>query len=357
MKEVNSPGRTRLRFFSSIAFRLPLIVAGVLALILIATTGTSYITTRSGLEDIQETNLRTQAGVQADAIEKLLRQHAARMENLAGRQTIRERVTAANNNYLTLNNNEIRTSLNERAQQWAAAIEAGDFSNPIISRVTRDFASQDDLIPESESISQVLGLTSNYMLMDREGALIATSFPPEEVPRAYLQSDTDWWQIVDRSKSLFVGQPDTPVGGSITVMEFAMPVTNSAGEAIGTLYSTFDYKAVREQIRQTQAADSGRTALVTQHGEVLFAAVTLLELSLVTDLPIADAAENLAQYTDSEGTRRPDVSQTVPGNRHAVAVGRTSRNVSRRAFRFPFPIVHGLVRFAARAGTRWLMRV
>jgi GAF domain-containing protein/HAMP domain-containing protein len=83
-------------------------------------------------------------------------------------------------------------------------------------------------------------------------------------------------------------------------MDFALPITDESGNFIGALYSAFDYTAVRNLIRQAQAADSSRTALVSEDGSVLFASAALDDLGLATELPVVAATESLGLYEGPE---------------------------------------------------------
>lgn len=288
-------GRTRIRPFRSISFRLPLFVAGSLLLLVGLLAGISYYQTRSGLEEIQEVNLRTQASIQAASIERELREHVSQMENFAGRPSFINRLAVANNSYFALDESEIQATLQERADLWAASIEAGNFENALIVRVVEDTISQEELAPEAASINEALGVTNHFMLIDREGVLIATS-QPDQLPEDLVQTGTEWWRAVQESGEVYIGPPHTPMGAPVTIMDFALPIEDEAGNIDGVLYSSFDYSAVRDQIRQTQAADTGRTALVGQDGTVIFTSAAFAELSQATGLPLRAASESLSLY-------------------------------------------------------------
>jgi len=288
-------GRSRIRPFRSISFRLPLFVAGSLLLLVGLMAGISYFQTRSGLEEIQEVNLRTQAGIQAASIERELREHVSRMETLAGRQSFIDRLAVANNSYFALSESEIEANLKERDDLWAASLEAENFVNPIVFRVINDTVTQGDLAPEAASINEALGVTNHFMLVDRQGALIATS-QPDQLPERLLQNGTEWWQAVQETGDVYISPPHTPMGAAVTIMDFALPLMDESGNITGVLYSSFDYSAVRNQIRQTQAADTGRTALVGQDGTVIFSSAVFAELSQATGLPLRSATESLSLY-------------------------------------------------------------
>ncbi|MFZ0544512.1 MAG: GAF domain-containing protein [Candidatus Promineifilaceae bacterium] len=299
-ESISHSGQTRIRPLRSISIRLPLFIAGSLVLLVALMAGISYFETRRGLEKIQEVNLRTQAGNQATTIERTLRDHVTLMENLASRQTFLARIAVANNNYFGLSDSEIQTDLRQRSRLWDASVEAENYSNPVIFRVTNDPISQNELAPEATSINDAFGYTNHFMLVDREGALVATS-QPDRVPEKLLQTETPWWQAVHETGSIYIGSPHILMGSPVTIMDFAVPLKNQNGNIIGVLYSSFDYSAVRDQIRETQAADTSRTALVEQDGSVLFASSALPGVSDITDLPLRSASESLSLYEAPNG--------------------------------------------------------
>ncbi len=295
------PNQSRIRPFRSLSFRLPLIVAGSLLLMALVSAGISYFTTRDGLANIQEVNLRSQAGFQATAIERELREHVSRMENIANRQSFTTRLAEANDAYLGLATNDIDALINQQNALWAAAIENESLNEEIITQVTNAPLSQETLVPESTSINDALGITHNYLLIDSQGLIVATS-QPGNLPPTFQQTETEWWQAVNSSGDVYISQRYTPMGmgDTVTIMDFALPITDENGNVSGVLYSSFDYNAIRSLIRQTQAADSGRTALALEDGSILFTNSTLSELSQATDLPLTAASESLTLYEGPE---------------------------------------------------------
>lgn len=292
-------GRFRIQPLRSISFRLPLFVAGSLILIVGMMVGTNYFQIRQGLADIQEVNLRTQAVNQSRAIERAVRDHVSLMENLISHQSLIDRLAVANNSYFGLDEDEIEHRLEQNAQLWADSILAGNLTNAVIFRVTNDSISQNELAPAAASINEALGVTNHFMLVDSRGVVIATS-QPENIPETMVQVETEWWQAVHERNDLYIGQRYTPMNSGITIMDFAMPIKNNDGEIIGVLYSSFDYSVVRNLIREAQAANSSRTALVQSNGTVLFSSTTL-DIGEATNLPIEAASDSLGLYEGENG--------------------------------------------------------
>ncbi len=294
-------GQTRIRPLRSISLRLPLLVAGSLILLVLVSAGISYVQTREGLANIQEIHLRTHSNNQSNSISRRLEEQFSRVENLANRQVIIDRVVIANNGYLVMGEVEVEADLQTRDEMWVEAIEAEDYTDPAISRITRDNTSQIDLVPEHNNIQAVLGLDVHFILVDRYGAMVATSFQAERLPESVSQRETDWWQAVQETNAPYIGQPRVSFDSPVTIMDYALPIIDENGELLGVFYSAYDYDAVRSIIRQSQAADSSRTALVSQAGEILFASSILSGLAQATGLPVESSVDTLGLYEGPEG--------------------------------------------------------
>lgn len=252
----------------SISRRLPFLVVLAVVSAGIATAIASGLFGRIALEDALQDNLETLAFSQTQQIEQNLKQHISRILSLSEQDSIRLELQIALNEYALLSDEEISVTLQQRNSAWLEALALEDPRDTVIARdISLNRISAYTFASQKESLSTNLGLESNFLLVDKQGAIVAASY----LPTHYTQTDTQWWVELQETNAAYLDGPLSAEASrpeNLMAMAVAVFSTNS-DEVVGSLYNAVDYSLVTDVINQVQQSDAGRTILVDSAGHVI----------------------------------------------------------------------------------------
>ncbi|MCP4544061.1 MAG: response regulator [Chloroflexi bacterium] len=284
---------------TSISRRLPFLVVLAIVSAGIATAIASGLFGRMALEDALQNNLETLAFSQAQQIEQNLKQHISRILSLSEQEDIRLELQLALNEYDMLTDEEISVTLQQQNSTWLAALALENPRDTAIARnVFLNRISAFTFASQKESLSINLGLENDFLLVDKQGVIIATSY----LPTSYTQTNERWWVELEKTNATYLDGPlSAEANRPENLMAMAVPVySTNNDEVVGSLYNTFDYSLVTDVINQVQQSDAGRTILVDSTGHVIYAPETLPAFQDST-LPLEQTINTLHMFDTTEG--------------------------------------------------------
>lgn len=291
----------------NITFRLPFLVTSGLSLTVLTALIISGIIGQQRVGLSVEDNLSAIAFVQAAQISQELEEHLSLLQNLASNPTIVREVQRFNISYSS-DPVQLQEQLEALTTAWATLPRDGRNVQkpppPLDERV---------LSQTSDELNRYFATTAirehGFLVTDRYGAIVGANY----LPSAGIFTNTAWWQAIQLRQSPYLAgpfiDPDTP---ALRILAFALPIYNpDSQELIGTLYSSFDYDFISTIFRQTQFSQSGRTILLHENGDVLYAPAFLSQLSQAQLPPPANSSQ-LTRFTNL----------TTAGNNRLVVISR-----------------------------------
>ena len=284
----------------SISRRLPFLVVLAVVSAGIATAIASGLFGRAALEKAFQDNLETLAFSQARQIEHNLKQHILRILSLSEQENIRLELQLVLNERALFTDEQIAATLQQQNSAWLEALALDDPHDTVIVRnIFLNRISAYTFASQKESLSTNLGLENDFLLVDKQGAIVATSYVPDD----YTQTNRQWWADLQETQAAYLGGPLlAEASRPERLMAVALPVYSIINDdaIVGSLYNTFDYSLVTDVIDQVQQSNAGRTILVDSAGQVIYAPKTLPAFQDIT-LPLEQTINTLHVFDTPAG--------------------------------------------------------
>jgi GAF domain-containing protein/HAMP domain-containing protein len=283
----------------SIAVRLPLLLVAALTLSALLTgliaSGFSYL----HLSDLIRDNQAQQASLQAQQIAQQLDQQASILRNLAHQESIQLQLAVANERYTGMTAAVQEAYLSGQAELWTAAVASADVDTgqSLLASVSDHPIVSQAFTPWQAGLSPGQELKPEFMLVDRQGALVAATWLPDD----YRQTESWWWTELRADSQVIQRGPWPAIApAEQQQLEFVVAVLDANGSFAGAVHSSYSFAAVRPLLAPV-GSSSNQVLLLNNQGQVVQPPPDMPALAGV-EIPVMAAVNDLYRWRSPDNT-------------------------------------------------------